>query len=175
MSSPQFLLRFGCSGVGELVPRRSSSFHASFSIKLSDKSFLRRISSISQRLELFFDLSDLLNNLRESNVYLSVFDGLAKFLEEKFAAPGVEPKVGRDEHPGDGMPGGDALKRSPLGLNSRDLKQSGCSGDSNVEGERATTDSMFFSMRITSHGNYFDNEVDAVKLIGSNTIYNQSQ
>ncbi|KAG2256241.1 hypothetical protein Bca4012_093319 [Brassica carinata] len=46
---------------------------------------------------------------------------------------------GGDEHPGDGMPGGDALKRSPLGLNSRDLKQSGCSGDSNVEGERATT------------------------------------
>ncbi|CAN7056575.1 unnamed protein product, partial [Brassica oleracea var. botrytis] len=100
----------------------------------------------------------------ESNVYLSVFDGLAKFLNEKFAAPGVEPKVvvptninpklvgavlashmwlsctqGGDEHPGDGMPGGDALKRSPLGLNSRNLKQSGCSGDSNVEGERATT------------------------------------
>ncbi|CDY59533.1 BnaCnng35140D [Brassica napus] len=101
----------------------------------------------------------------ESNVYLSVFDGLAKFLNEKFAAPGVEPKVvvptninpklvgavlashmwlsctqqGGDEHPGDGMPGCDALKRSPLGLNSRDLKQSGCSGDSNVEGERATT------------------------------------
>ncbi|KAF3575363.1 hypothetical protein F2Q69_00060184 [Brassica cretica] len=92
---------------------------------------------------------------------------------------------GGDEHPGDGMPGGDALKRSPLGLNSRDLKQSGCSGDSNVEGERATTGLnsrdlkktilYVFTMRITSHGNYFGNEVDAVKLIGSNTIYNQSQ
>ena len=37
------------------------------------------------------------------------------------------------------MPGGSALKRSPLGLNSRDLNQSGRSGDSIVEGERATT------------------------------------
>lgn len=34
-----------------------------------------------------FDLS------RESSVYLSVFDCLAKFLNEKFAASGVEPKV----------------------------------------------------------------------------------
>lgn len=34
-----------------------------------------------------------LDLFRESNVYLSVFDGLAKFLNEKFAAPGVEPKV----------------------------------------------------------------------------------
>ncbi|WZY85676.1 hypothetical protein YC2023_032060 [Brassica napus] len=142
-----------------------------------------------------FDLS------RESSVYLSVFDCLAKFLNEKFAASGVEPKVvvpaninpksalsemplshcledivgsilafelklspfnfstnyqsftiSRffkshqrpplplfENHGGDDMPGGSALKRSPIGLNSRDLNQSGCSGDSIVEGERATT------------------------------------
>lgn len=36
------------------------------------------------------------------------------------------------------MPGGGILKRSVL--DSRNLNQSGCSGDSNVEGERATTD-----------------------------------
>ncbi|KAF3497446.1 hypothetical protein DY000_02055193 [Brassica cretica] len=144
---------------------------------------------------------------RESSVYLGVFDCLAKFLNEKFAASGVEPKVvvpaninqsklevntialftspynsfqetfrmfltltislppvrecqllrasncledivGSHQRPplplfenhgGDDMPGGSALKRSPLGLNSRDLNQSGCSGDSIVEGERATT------------------------------------
>ncbi|KAL0741191.1 hypothetical protein Bca4012_082704 [Brassica carinata] len=65
--------------------------------------------------------------VRESRVCLSVIDGLAKFLNEKFAASGVEPKVvvptninpklvgacllgisisyvGGDEHPGDNMP-----------------------------------------------------------------------
>ncbi|KAL0789369.1 hypothetical protein Bca101_005615 [Brassica carinata] len=40
--------------VEELVPRWSSSCHASFSIKLSDNSSLRRISSISRRLLTLF-------------------------------------------------------------------------------------------------------------------------
>ncbi|CAF1707592.1 unnamed protein product [Brassica oleracea var. botrytis] len=40
--------------VGELVPRWSSSCHASFSIKLSDNSSLRCISSISRRLLTLF-------------------------------------------------------------------------------------------------------------------------
>ncbi|CAH8318762.1 unnamed protein product [Eruca vesicaria subsp. sativa] len=40
-----------------------------------------------------------------------------------------------DEHPGDG-----ALKKTPLSLNSHHLNQSGCNGDSTVEGERAAID-----------------------------------
>ena len=38
------------------------------------------------------------------------------------------------------MLGGGTLKKTPLGLNSPHLNQSGCNGDSNVEGKRAARD-----------------------------------
>uniref|UniRef100_A0A0D2ZRR4 Uncharacterized protein n=1 Tax=Brassica oleracea var. oleracea TaxID=109376 RepID=A0A0D2ZRR4_BRAOL len=176
---------------------------ASVAIRFTDQTVLVDLASPCQPTDL---------KRTESCVYLSVFDCLAKFLNEKFAAfwcgtkggsaSKHKPKVSwrsalselplshcledivgsiltfelklspfnfstkyqsftisgffkshqrpplplLENHGGDDMPSGSALKRSPLGLNSRDLNQSGRSGDSIVEGERATT-ARLFSLR----------------------------
>ncbi|CAN6817756.1 unnamed protein product, partial [Brassica oleracea] len=99
-------------------------------------------SALSE-LPLSHCLEDIVGSILTFELKLSPFNFSTKYqsftISRFFKSHQRPPLPLLENHGGDDMPGGSALKRSPLGLNSRDLNQSGCSGDSIVEGERANT------------------------------------